>query len=261
MDFEILHDKLSIFNFLRKNPGLYVYLIGDLDDFFWPNTVWYVVRHKYEIQAIALLYVGMSPPTLLLFYESGTDASRQLLESIKPVLPTKFNAHLSPELVKIFGKQNIIKDYGYSYKMVLKKPVEDLKDKHIRRLTEADLPFIKDFYREAYPDNWFDSRMLKTTKYFGFFEEERLVGVSGVHVYSEDYGVAALGNIATHPDFRGRQIGYRLTAALCHDIQQRVKVIGLNVKAGNEYAIRCYKKVGFEIVSPYDECLIRNDAT
>jgi ribosomal protein S18 acetylase RimI-like enzyme len=47
--------------------------------------------------------------------------------------------------------------------------------------------------------------------------------------------------------------------ALCHDLQQQVNVIGLNVKASNDYAVRCYKKLGFEIVGTYDECLLRND--
>jgi predicted GNAT family acetyltransferase len=83
-----------------------------------------------------------------------------------------------------------------------------------------------------------------------------LAGVAGIHVYSEEYRTAALGNIATHPDYRNKQIAYKLTSALCIDLMKNTDLIGLNVKADNEFAIRCYKKTGFEIVGRYDECIV-----
>ena len=134
-----------------------------------------------------------------------------------------------------------------------------MSDDNIRRLSIIDIPIINEFYSAAYPENWFDKRMLETQKYFGYFVENKLVGIAGIHVYSEEYKVAALGNIATHPEFRGRQIGYKLTSHLCIDLMQTVSYIGLNVKSDNIAAISCYRKVGFEIVGSYDECYIRNE--
>ena len=121
-----------------------------------------------------------------------------------------------------------------------------------------DINAITGFYKVAYPDNWFDSRMIESGKYFGCFNDVSLIGIAGIHVYSPEYRIAALGNIAVHPDFRGRKIAYKLTTVLCCDLKKSVDIIGLNVKSDNIAAIKCYKNIGFEIRSFYDECFIKN---
>ena len=47
-------------------------------------------------------------------------------------------------------------------------------------LSVIDLPAIEKFYLIAYPGNWFDRRMLETEKYFGYYLNNELVGISGV---------------------------------------------------------------------------------
>ena len=257
MEVKTIRDKSTIHKFLSENPGLYLYLIGDLDDFFWPDTTWFAVIQNKSIKSIALLYSGVIP-TFLLFHEGDPVYPSFLIRSIKNELPGEFNVHLSPGLVNLFGKKNIIKNYGHNLKMVLTKKPAPVTDKNIRRLGLSDLEKMKLFYNVSYPGNWFDSRMVETGKYFGYFIDENLAGISGIHVWSKEYRVAALGNIATHPDFRGKRIAFKLTAALCEDLSNDADTIGLNVSSGNIPAIRCYENVGFEIHSSYDECLIRN---
>ena len=70
---------------------------------------------------------------------------------------------------------------------------------------------------------------------------------------SPRYRVAALGNIATHPKYRGKGYGTAVTAKLCGSLLREVDHIGLNVKADNKSAIRCYEKLGFEVVCSYGE--------
>jgi ribosomal protein S18 acetylase RimI-like enzyme len=259
MNLEILYDKEVIFGFLKKNKGLHIYSIGDLDDFFWKKTTWFALREGVSIYSIALLYTGMEIPTLLLFHEGQSHYPCQLLEWIKPLLPAKFYAHFSTGLLNLFKSENIRENYGLHYKMVLNKVVSAPVDENIRNLTPDDLDVINEFYSVSYPHNWFDGRMLETNKYFGYFESGRLIGAAGVHVFSERYKVAALGNIATHPDYRGKQIAYKLTSALCYNLQQCVDLIGLNVKADNENAIKCYRKIGFEVTGTYEECYLKNN--
>lgn len=257
MEVNTIRDKTVILNFLSENPGLYLYLIGDLDDFFWPNTKWFAVTQNDSIKSIALLYSGETP-TFLLFHEGDAVYSSFLIKSIKNELPETFNVHLSPGLINIFGGENILKNYGHNLRMVLTKIPGPVSDNHIRRLGLSDLEEMRSFYSISYQGNWFDSRMVETGKYFGYFIGNSLVGVSGIHVYSREYRVAALGNIATHPDFRGKKIACKLTVALCEDLRNDTDTIGLNVNSGNIPAIRCYENAGFEIYSSYDECLIRN---
>ncbi len=95
--------------------------------------------------------------------------------------------------------------------------------------------------------------MLETRQYFGLRVNGRLVSVAGVHVYSEQYRVAAIGNVVTHPAHRNKGYGTLVTARLCQSLLETVEHIGLNVKADNAPAMACYRRLGFEIVAPFSE--------
>jgi predicted GNAT family acetyltransferase len=98
--------------------------------------------------------------------------------------------------------------------------------------------------------------MLEPGQYLGTFAGDEIVAVAGVHVYSERYRVAALGNVSTHSRHRGRGLGTAVTAALCRRLLGRVDRIGLNVKADNAAGRRCHEKLGFEVRAPYEEVAV-----
>jgi len=83
-----------------------------------------------------------------------------------------------------------------------------------------------------------------------------LVSVAGVHVYSPRYRVGVVGNVTTHPAYRGKGLGTAVCARLCKELLQTVDHIGLNVKADNIPAIASYKRLGFEVVGEYEEALL-----
>jgi len=132
----------------------------------------------------------------------------------------------------------------------------DIDCSQVIRLVSDDLEEVQQIYKDSYPGNWFDPRMLETKQYFGIRVENRLVSVGGVHVYSKQYRVAALGNIVTRLEYRGNGFGKRVTAQLCRSLFEDVDHIGLNVKADNEVAIKMYKKLGFEVIGTYWEYVI-----
>jgi hypothetical protein len=41
--------------FLRRNPELHIYSIGDLDDFFWPYTAWHGLLEGAELTQVRRL--------------------------------------------------------------------------------------------------------------------------------------------------------------------------------------------------------------
>ena len=258
MNIKTIHDKTILLEFLQEEAGLQIYLIGDLDDFFWQSTNWYGLYVNNKLKAVALLYCSSPVPTLLCFQRKEAEHAFILLNKIKNLLPPLFNAHLGEGLVEVFGKENVKEHYGINLKMVLTQQVAFMDDPNIRRLNPDDMSTALNFYSAAYPNNWFDIRMLETGKYFGYFLNHRLVGIAGIHVYSAEYRVAALGNIAIHPECRNRGIGYRISAALCHDLQKDVDVVGLNVRSDNPHAIRLYEKLGFKTAGIYEECLLVN---
>lgn len=253
-----IHNKKAIERFLRRNVYLHIYSIGDLDDFFWPYTIWYAGIINDRVCHIVLIYFGGDTPVVIALCDSEHQLMCDLLVSLRNLLPREFYAHLSLGLVDVFGSNGILSSYGNHYKMglthLISKPC--FPDSFVR-LNESDTSALIDFYRRSYPDNWFDARMLETGMYLGYRSNGRLTAVAGVHVYSKRYRVAALGNIATDPEYRGKGLCKSLTSSLCQELMKTVDCIGLNVQCNNSIGISCYKSVGFEPIATYAEYRIR----
>jgi RimJ/RimL family protein N-acetyltransferase len=257
-----LHDRDTIAAWLRRDPLLHLYAIGDLDDFFWPYTNWYALAEGAEIRQVILCYTAA--PLLILHVLTGESPGemRALLRSIMHLLPSRIYTHLSADVIDVFADDYSIEPHGAYDKMALTDAsrLDTVDTSVVVRLAPADLPEIAALYDVAYPGHWFDPRMLQTGHYYGIRQGGgitkgggALLSVAGVHVYSPRYRVAALGNITTHPEARGRGLATLATAKLCQELLHSVDQIGLNVRADNASAIACYTKLGFTKIGEYGE--------
>ena len=163
--------------------------------------------------------------------------------------------HLTPGGEQAFSDAWQVESHGRHHKMALTAPqaLSEIDASRVSHLTASDLPALQDLYQSAYPGNWFDPRMLETGCYYGVCQGERILSVAGGHVFSPRYRVAAIGNITTHPDFRGQGLGTQVTAQLCRQLTQQVDHIGLHVRTDNAVAIACYQRLGFTVVADYEE--------
>jgi ribosomal protein S18 acetylase RimI-like enzyme len=251
-----LHAKEDVERFARRNLLLHIYALGDLDDFFWPFTSWFALRENGDVRQLVLLYIGVSIPTILAYAEPPADSMRELMAALVPLLPARFYAHLSPGIAEILAGKYRVESQGAYYKMGLtdRPRLARVDASEATRLSVADTEKLQALYAASYPRTWFVPRMLETGYYFGVRRGGALVSVSGVHVVSARYQVAALGNIATHPDFRGQGLATVATARLCQELlHDGIENIGLNVNADNPSAVACYRKLGFERIADYGE--------
>ncbi len=172
-----------------------------------------------------------------------------------PDLPERMYCHLSIGLSDVFSRKYGLKYHGRHDKMALTDPslLQTDGNPESRVLTKGDLPLINDLYEISYPGNWFVIRMLETGYYYGIIRDKKLACIAGVHVFSGKYRVATLGNVTTHPDYRGRGLAKIICSELCRDLLKEVDHIGLNVKSNNQAAIACYTKIGFTFTAPYEE--------
>ena len=257
-----IHDKQTIEMFARRNPYLLLYELGDLDDFFWPYTVWYGLEDAGEIKELALFYTDVEPPVLLAHTATSAEHMNFLITGLMRALPHRFFSHLDAHGVHALQHAEV-ESHGDFHKMGLADrtraaasiPADGFS---IQQLTVHDMGQIEAFYAAAYPGNWFVPRMLQTGCFFGAIDASHaLVSVAGIHVFSPQFKVAALGNIATLPSCRGHGLATAVTAALCnHLIKQDIQHIGLNVRADNAAAITCYEHLGFAHVADYGEYMI-----
>ena len=210
-----IYDTSEIEAFMRRDAGLHVYEIGDLDPFFRPRTRWFG-WHDGELEAFCLLYTGSTPPTLVaLCRPDQTSAMTRLLEALQPHLPTRVYGHLSPTLGDCFVSNWTARGRRLHLKMLLTDPaaVHTVNTASAIAPAAADLEALTAFYDASYPGHWFDARMLESGQYRGIREGDRWLAAAGVHVYSAMYRVAALGNIATAPVHRRQGLGRVVTAA------------------------------------------------
>ena len=179
------------------------------------------------------------------------------MKSVIHLLPVKFYAHLTPGMEEILQEKYELIFHGDYCKMLLKNK-SLVKDTLLQtyQLTFYDLPKIRQLFHESYPDNSFDPRMLETGMYFGSDSDGKLVCIAGIHVFSQKYKVAALGNITTHPEHRGKGLGKLVTSRVCEELEPHVDIIGLNVHTKNDSAVKCYSDIGFEVIAPYREYMV-----
>jgi ribosomal protein S18 acetylase RimI-like enzyme len=84
-----------------------------------------------------------------------------------------------------------------------------------------------------------------------------LAAVAGVHVISTHHGVAAIGNVLTHPAHRRQGLARALVATLSRRLLGTVPTVGLNVGTANTGARALYEDLGFVPLITYEEAELR----
>lgn len=238
----------AIESYLRRAERLHVYELGDLDPREAPHTAWFA-----SDRAAFLVYNGLSTPTIAALAHGDPAALHDLLAEHAHELPSRFYAHLTPGVEAALAPTHRLEALGRHLKMALDgEPRGEPGETEL--LAPAHAGEALAFYRVAYPGAYFEPVNLERGPYVAIRERGAIAAIAGVHVYSPVMRVAALGNIATHPDARGRGLAGRATAALCKKLRaDGIETIGLNVKLDNPAAIACYRRLGFVEVAEYDE--------
>lgn len=247
--------------YYRADIGLHIYELGDLDDFFWPHarfSGWPVGSSSPE--ALVLLYTGGAVPSFLAPSRREPAAMADLIAAIEGELPDLLHAHLAPELLAYWPGGWAMSTPVAHQKMLLERGTGGADrggggegEGEIATLGPEHRTALEAFYARNYPENWFEPRMLETGYYLGLMEQGSIIAAAGVHVVSPSQRVAALGNIATDQGRRGQGLALRVVGALCDRLSGVVDHIGLNVAMGNDAAIACYERLGFQVCGDYVE--------
>jgi len=177
-----LHDREIIGAFLRRNAPLHLYALGDLDDFFWPSTLWYGLERDGELRQLILGYLAETLMVVHALIDGPIGELCELLTRVRPLLPPQVYAHLSPGASEALAAHYDRESHGLYDKMLLQAPerLAGTEASDVERLSASNLPELQALYAASYPGNWFDPRMLETGHYYGLREEGELVSVAGL---------------------------------------------------------------------------------
>ena len=242
-----LSDKTLIREFLNLDRKLTAYALGDLDDAFWPQSAFYGAWRDEELVSLLLVYSGLDPAVLTAFGEpEGVHAileEQPMPEEIYYLFPLYMGDLLSEYYERPHTQQE--------WRMVLDREVFIAPSiEGITRLGPEQASALHTLYRHAEEPGEaivaFDPWQIAHGMFCGVWDGGELVAAAGTHVWSPAEGVAAIGNVFTHPDCRGRGYATQCTAAVVTEaLLAGMDAIILNVREGNTAAIHVYEKLGF----------------
>jgi GNAT superfamily N-acetyltransferase len=127
----------------------------------------------------------------------------------------------------------------------------------LRRLTGADVPAVKALLAHGGPftPDAFAAQQVEMGVFYGVEDDTgALAAVGGTHIVDYTARLAAIGNMYTRPDCRGRGFANAVLAAIVASLQaDGVATIVLNVDQRNTGARRIYERFGFVVHCPYIE--------
>jgi len=112
------------------------------------------------------------------------------------------------------------------------------------RLGPADIDDLNRLYQLGFRAG-FAQAILDDGVYYGVRIRGRLASAAGTHVVNRREGIAVVGNVMTHTDFRGHDFAKMVTSSVTAELLDQVPDVALNVHADNAPAIAAYVRLGY----------------
>lgn len=229
-----LSDKHEIRARLRRDPAWSVYALGDLAPPMFPKTLWFVPD---------LTLVVRDYGTTILF-AMGPGSVHEALECVAGPVHLQVQRDALDEV----ARHARVSSPRLMWRMTWTGAGLASPSAVISRLNASDVPALQALYADGEssgesPDFFFPS-MVADGVFYGIYEGTALVAAAGTHLLARDEGAAAIGNVYTRRDRRGRGFGRLVTSAVLGELAG-VETIGLNVRAGNDAALHLYESLGF----------------
>ena len=259
MEIKKITDRETACKFLLKDPYQHLYELGNLHEKLFSRSEWFCAEENSEIKAMAMVHKTEDEKNNMVFLleNKNTEHAAGLLRGIKAVLPAAFYAHVTRETAELLKPEYQINAPVIYDKMRISGDMlvgGSVKyPEYTYRVNANDFETVNEFLRAINPSAFFMHAMLKTGKYFIIRKNSDIIAMAGVHFYSKETGIAAIGNVATAPEYRGKGYAGSVTASLVKDLWKDVKYIGLNVRNDNIAAIKAYEKMGFVLHSSHEE--------
>ena len=130
----------------------------------------------------------------------------------------------------------------------------------VRRLTGADAREINRLYRIDGVPSYYSPRQIDDAVYFGAEIDGRIVSVAGTHVISSASEISVVGNVYTHPRYRGNKLAQAVTSAVTAHLLDHCRDVVLSVDPTNVPAVAAYERLGYaEVARLIEGAAVRRD--
>ncbi|HEX5478970.1 MAG TPA: GNAT family N-acetyltransferase [Dehalococcoidia bacterium] len=252
-----LRDREEIRRHLETRRAYAAYALGQLDPLMFPQSEWWTARAEGARRALVLhSRGGLGSATFAMGDSGALDAVLQLHPGPRHAFLTCEVAHL-PVVLKYFEleqRQTMIR---------MRVTPEMFAPVHspVERLTGADSREINRLYRtDGVPSNY-TSHQIDDSVYFGARMDGTLVSIAGTHVISSMSAIAVVGNVYTHPRYRGMHLAEATTSAVTELLLRTCREVVLSVDPTNTPAVRAYERLGYrEVERLIEGAALRRDS-
>ncbi len=252
-------DVARLRSFLNTDRAWADYALGDLEPELFQQTDWYGVvddgvandgaEEQGDLIALAMIYCSLQPPICFLM---GDERGIDLILDQTVRLP-EIGLSVRDEHLPVLEKYYQIAAAMPMWKMALAAGDFRSVPGDAIEITLADVPDLLALYAFGGGDA-FSPEEIERGVFCGIRQNNQMIAVAGTHVVSDNGHIAALGNVMTHPDWRGRGLAFMATSAvIARLIDRGVSTIGLSVSRENAAAIRVYEKLGFKKHAAFHE--------
>jgi ribosomal protein S18 acetylase RimI-like enzyme len=230
----LLTDKREIRTRLRRDPAWSVYALADLSPTMFPKTLWFEPDLTLIVQDYG---------TAILFAMGPGSVREALACVVGPV-----HLQVQRDALDEVARYATVSSPRLMWRMTWTGGLVRSASAVTSRLNASDLPALQALYADGEssgesPDFFFPS-MVTNGVFYGIYEGAVLVAAAGTHLLSREEGAAAIGNVYTRHDRRGRGLGRLVTSAVLSELAG-VATIGLNVRADNDAGRHLYESLGF----------------
>lgn len=243
-------DRALLRSFLEQDRLRAAYAICDLEPREFARSKWGVATRSGETMAVALEYGGLTPQPLFVMGE-GEAISAVLRDVIRPRLVyLAADGSLLPAVERVYrvdpGPQML--------RMWVNRQLFQPLDGPAVRLSPVDIVDLNRLYGLGF-SGWLPGEAIANGVYYGVRGAGRLIAAAGTHVISPEGKLAAVGNVMTHADFRGRGFAKLTTSAVTQELLRMCNEVVLNVRADNPPAIAAYRALGYREHCRFEERL------
>ncbi len=241
----VISDRLAIRARLAADPAWAAYALGDLAPGLFEHTRWHAAEDE---ASLLMLFSALDLPVL--FTLGPAEQIARLLAEIED--QPRLYLSIRPDILPLIHVRYTVSHETAMWRMVLDRQRFAPGLARGTRLTLADYPALARLYADGVPTgeapDFFAPYMVENGVFFGVFEGESLVAAAGTHLVAPEERVAAVGNVYTRRDRRGRGLAAVVTGAVTAELLRGLApgaVIALNVKQANMAAIKVYERLGF----------------
>jgi ribosomal protein S18 acetylase RimI-like enzyme len=253
-----LSDRDRIREILRVRMDYAAYAIGQLEPGLFERTRWFWARGDTGTGLVLHSRGGLGDAT---FVMGDPDALAAIL-SVHPGPGHTYatcQPHHTGSLEGVYRLSNQQPMVRMAVRAGDFQPVDGGK---VVALSGYDIRRVNGLYSTEGGPSYYIPEHIDAGVYRGIVTDGRLVAVAGTHVVSRNEGVAVVGNVFTHPQYRGRGYATTVTSAVTAALLGYCNYVVLTVDPANAPAIRAYEKLGYqEVCKLVEATATRRDAS